>query len=209
METQFTAASGGATTLLGRMMMNKAMLPPLPSPVGNPRSNARNLIAKHLFESTSPYFSLLSLCLLFAVSASAQRPDGVAIVEAQSPTYTIIDTPDAGTSAGQGTLAEGINTAGNIVGSYLDSSAVYHGFLRAKSGAITVIDAPGAGAVSPDGTTADALNSAGVVSGTYFDSNDVPHGYVRSTAGVFTDINVKGAGNGKLQGTSGGGINTA
>ena len=36
----------------------------------------------------------------------------------------------AGTGAGQGTFAENLNDFGVIAGDYIDSSGVYHGFLR-------------------------------------------------------------------------------
>jgi len=52
-------------------------------------------------------------------------------------TYTQIDYPGA-----VGTSVIGINTAGDIVGQYADSSQVYHGFLLSM-GVYTTIDYPG------------------------------------------------------------------
>jgi hypothetical protein len=42
---------------------------------------------------------------------------------------TTIDAPGAGTGLGQGTNLFGSNPAGAIVGYYIDSSNVFHGFL--------------------------------------------------------------------------------
>ena len=42
---------------------------------------------------------------------------------------TTFDAPDAGTSPGQGTVPSVNNPAGAIVGSFLDASNEYHGFL--------------------------------------------------------------------------------
>jgi hypothetical protein len=38
--------------------------------------------------------------------------------------------PGGGTGAAQGTVSFSINTAGDIAGTYLDASYVYHGFVR-------------------------------------------------------------------------------
>ena len=50
-------------------------------------------------------------------------------VRAPDGTFTTFDAPSAGTSAGQGTVAFGINPAGGM-GYYVDGSYVTHGFLR-------------------------------------------------------------------------------
>ena len=70
--------------------------------------------------------------------------------------YTTLDDPNAGTGAGQGTLAFGINDSGQIVGPYVDASGVVHGFLATKDddsamGAVNafVAAAGSAGATSP------------------------------------------------------------
>src|SRR5580700_312680 len=85
-------------------------------------------------------FSGIALCCLFAAGASAQ------------PTYTIINVTGAGTAAGQGTLAESINTSGVIAGNYWDSSNVTHGFVRAANGTITTFSYSGAGTAAGQGT---------------------------------------------------------
>ena len=61
----------------------------------------------------------------------------------------------------KGTGVVGINTAGEVVGSYLDANDVVHGFVRAVNGAITPINAPNAGTGSEQGTAAFAIDTAG------------------------------------------------
>src|ERR1700749_206072 len=60
-------------------------------------------------------------------------------------TATVFDVKGAGTSSGQGTIANSINSAGEIVGQYIDAIGTHHAFLRDQSGTITKFDAPGAG----------------------------------------------------------------
>lgn len=45
-------------------------------------------------------------------------------------TFITFDAPGAGTASGQGTFADGNNTAGAIAGFYVDNSNVAHGFVR-------------------------------------------------------------------------------
>jgi hypothetical protein len=58
-------------------------------------------------------------------------------------TYSTLTAPGAGTKSGQGTFAISMNDPGVIAGfyvnsgSYTDSTAVYHGFLRTAGGAYT------------------------------------------------------------------------
>ena len=75
-----------------------------------------------------------------------------------APTFSSFEAPGAGTLAGQGTLAVGINSAGTVAGYYLDSSGVYHGFVRTATGTFTSFDPPGAAT-----TEALSINSAGPV----------------------------------------------
>jgi probable HAF family extracellular repeat protein len=82
------------------------------------------------------------------------------------------------------TFASGVNTSGQIVGHYYDSSFNTHGFLLSGS-VLTTIDAPGA--VQPYGTIVTGLNGSGQVVGYYEDSAGVVHGFLWS-AGTFTTI---------------------
>jgi hypothetical protein len=98
-------------------------------------------------------------------------------------------------SGAAGTMPTSINPAGEIAGSYWDTSGVTHGFLRTPDGTITApIDAPGAGNLSGQGTSVSSNNSAGVITGNYTDADGVSHGYLRTPDGRFTIFNVRGAG---------------
>ena len=85
------------------------------------------------------------LCLVAVLAAEVALAQG---------TYTQIDVPGA-----VSTQAIGINTAGDIVGSYQDSSNNYHGFLL-SAGSYTTIDAPGS-----LNTSATGINDVGQIIG--------------------------------------------
>src|ERR1700744_1242008 len=70
--------------------------------------------------------------------------------------------PGAGTGAGQGTGGFGINQQGTVVGSFLDSGNVFHGF-QCVSGCgspstFSEFNAPGAGTASGQGTITFSIN---------------------------------------------------
>ena len=91
------------------------------------------------------------------------------LLSADGSTYTIFDVPGA-----VGTSPWGINTDGQIVGSYADSSFVAHGFLLSADGSsYTNID-------DPDGviTLAYRINDAGQIVGYYQDSSGQNHGFI-------------------------------
>jgi probable HAF family extracellular repeat protein len=139
---------------------------------------------------------LFALLLLMASVPSAQ---GVT-------TFTTIDPPGSTFSA-----AQGINTAGQIVGVFQDVRQVSHGFLL-SDGVYTTIDPPGA-----THTEAFGINDSGQVSGLYSDTAENTHGFLLSD-GVFTTLDFPKAGatyalginnNGDIVGWAGmpGGIN--
>ena len=99
-------------------------------------------------------FVLPVLLLLFFV------PLGKAV------TWTSIDYPGA-----QNTVAWGINSAGQIVGYYKDSSFNYHGFLDVN-GTLTSFDYPGATLTGGLG-----INDSGQIVGFYDDANHREHGF--------------------------------
>src|SRR3982751_3408598 len=78
---------------------------------------------------------------------------------ATADTYVAIDYPGA-----ISTDVSGINSSGEIVGTYTDANNVVHGF-RLDSGIFAVIDYPGA--VS---TNATSINDRGDIAGFFLDS---------------------------------------
>lgn len=119
------------------------------------------------------------------------------------------DVSGAGTSSGQGTLPFGILDDGAILGEYIDSSGVNHGFLRSPGGTITTFDAPGASTGSGQGTFPSGINSALTIVGYYPDASGVYHGFLRSSNGIFTTLDDPEAGTGSGQGTVAVDINTS
>jgi hypothetical protein len=115
--------------------------------------------------------------------------------------FIILNEPDAGTGAGQGTIAGNVKPeGGEIAGSYVDSNGVSHGFVTAPPyRTFTSFDPKGS--VNTLIPVASALNSEGEVTGTYLDANGAFHGFVRAANGTITEYNVKGAGTGSGQGT--------
>ncbi len=91
--------------------------------------------------------------------------------------YTSIDFPSA-----METTAVGINDAGDIVGSFKDSSNLYHGFLF-HDGAYTSIDYPGAS----QGTFPAGINSIGQIVGTYCTSDECSSAFLYAN-GNYTSI---------------------
>ena len=78
--------------------------------------------------------------------------------------------------------AYGVNDSNQVVGWYIDSSNVTHGFMFSK-GKFTTIDPPGATL-----TNAWSINKAGVIVGAFTDSSGVFHGFI-DNAGTFTTFN--------------------
>jgi len=86
-----------------------------------------------------------------------------------------------------GTAGRGIDDAGDIVGWYLDSSAVEHGFLLSGGKATTIDDPNGV-------TTLEGINNKGTISGLYTDTSSNRHGFTYDIATkTFTEIKIKGA----------------
>src|SRR5436190_23887020 len=94
-------------------------------------------------------------------------------------TYTTLDDPSAGSG---GTVAQGINAAGQIVGYYLDASFKSHGFLY-SGGTYTTLDDP----LARYGAVATGINNAGQVVGLYKDASLCHHGFPY-TGGTYTTL---------------------
>ena len=70
------------------------------------------------------------------------------------------------------TYAYAINSSDEVVGEYLDSSNLEHGFYRSAKGTITEIAYPGA-----TQTAAYGINDAGEITGSYFNSSGHTYGF--------------------------------
>jgi uncharacterized membrane protein len=108
-----------------------------------------------------------------AVGVLAAQP-----VSAQQ--YTTIDVPGS-----INTVASGINSQGDIVGTFGDSAGHGHGYLL-HDGAFTTIDFPGSFS-----TEANGINSQGDIVGRYFDSSFNTHGFLLRK-GAFTTVDIPG-----------------
>lgn len=112
------------------------------------------------------------------------------------PTVVIaIDAPNAGTKAQQGTIVVGIDTAGDVAGTYIDANGLTHGFVLPAGGSITAFDAP-CSTGTYQGTVVRAIDSAGDTTG-YFTCSGQVRGFVRSASGaVFSSFDALQSGNG-------------
>jgi probable HAF family extracellular repeat protein len=103
--------------------------------------------------------------------------------------YTTLDVPGASTGAGgtsqNGTSANGINSAGNIVGLFYDEGGTRHGY-RLSGGSFTTLDPPGS-----DRTQALSINDSDQIVGSYR-ASDAVHGFLLS-GGVYTTLDVPGS----------------
>ena len=95
--------------------------------------------------------------------------------------FTSFDPPGAVSST-----ASTVNPSGAVVGAYLDSGGVTHGYLR-YHGMFTTIDFPGA-----IFTFAGGNNPKGDIVGAYTDTSNVTHSFLLSN-GVFTSFDPPGA----------------
>lgn len=94
--------------------------------------------------------------------------------------YTQIDVPGS-----TFTIVYGINSSGEMVGSYKDAQGTFHGFLL-SSGVFTFIDFPGA-----TSTVATGVNDSGLIVG-YAVKGGANHGFLLE-AQTFTSIQYPGA----------------
>jgi hypothetical protein len=141
-------------------------------------------------------------------------------IRAASGAITEFNVPGAGGSNNiwdmDGTVAIGIDSAGDVAGAYTDTSTLRHGFLRSANGTVSTFDAPGAGVVGiccgfefEEGTAGVGINTAGEIAGAYLDADHVYHGFLRSASGGITTFEAPNAGYDALQGTGGFAINAS
>jgi hypothetical protein len=120
------------------------------------------------------YISVLTLVAFGILALSAPT--------AHAQTFLPFDAPGAGTAAEQGTFPLAINSSGLIVGYFVDSGGVQHGFMRAAGGTFTTVDVPGS-----SGTQVTAVNSLGLAVG-YSYSSDTTLGFLRYRNGTFRTL---------------------
>jgi hypothetical protein len=87
---------------------------------------------------------------------------------------TVISFPNATL-----THANGVNRADTVVGRWVDSANVSHGFVQTLGGTPLSFDFPGA-----TGTFPYSITDAGTVSGHFTDSSGISHGFVGPPAGL-------------------------
>ena len=138
---------------------------------------------------------LLVFCTCLALAAWPQLPAKHKI--------TKFNVPGAGTGAGQGTVGLGIVAGKSIMGWYIDSNGMAHGFLRSPAGKFTKFDPPGS-----QGTYSYGMNPSLAITGYYADSAVVFHGFLRTPKGKITTFDAPGAGTGSHQGTEANNINS-
>ncbi len=138
--------------------------------------------AKELAQSGSRRQPRMVLGFGAGVGAMSLTCLGLAInFEASGQTYTTIDFPGS-----VATLAVDINDLGQIVGRYIDSAGINHGYLL-NNGVFTWITFPGAAF-----TRAIGINRNADIVGSYYTPNELKsvfeHGFLLR-GGVFTAIN--------------------
>jgi len=125
----------------------------------------------------------LTICTISVAFASS-------IASAQ--TYKQVDYPGAILTE----LAGGPNPEGTSVGTWQDTTGVFHGFSLTAKGVFATFDPPGS-----TFTTASFISPQGVIVGEYLDSTSASHGFILD-GGKYTFVDVPG-----VAGTSLSGIN--
>jgi len=152
----------------------------------------------YFMEATMRRISIL-LLTLFTFLASAAWSQAQPQWKHKIITYNV---PGAGNGAGQGTLAFGINSSGEVAGFYTDANSVNHGFLRKPNGTFKKFDPAGS-----TNTFVIGINNEGAIPGWYYDANNMMHGFLRARDGAITTFDAPGAGTGANQGTIAGDVN--
>jgi hypothetical protein len=119
-------------------------------------------------------------------------------------TITTFDAPGAGRPGfcspllicSNGTQGASINPVGAISGQYVDTSGVFHGFLRSRDGTITTFDASGADTAAGQGTFVtftDGINPVGAIALGFSDASGMFHAAVRAPDGTFAEFDPPGS----------------
>jgi hypothetical protein len=115
--------------------------------------------------------------------------------DSKTNSYSFFNVPGADATQG-GTIVNGINNAGVVVGLFYDSQGVNHGFTKSGN-TFQTIDVPGA-----DWTALQGINNEGDVSGVYLDAKKVRHGFVLLHNGKLINVDYPGVSNSALFGIS-------
>src|ERR1700691_1975787 len=135
----------------------------------------KELIAGAFFSVITALTAAVVAC---AVPAHAQRSEpSIAF------TFTAFDYPEA-----LATQALGINKAGVIVGYYVDTSLVSHGFGRLPNGTFEKLDYPGSVE-----TLLFGVNNSNQVVGFYSDTDTLDQGFLFTSPDHFTPIDYPGS----------------
>ena len=104
------------------------------------------------------------------------------VVALGAQTFTTVDVPFAAACQ----QVSSINPAGNMVGAYLDTAGVIHGYIM-RAGAFATSDFPGS-----IQSRANDINAEGTTVGRYISRDGVSHGYILR-GGQFASIEIPGA----------------
>ncbi len=108
-----------------------------------------------------------------------------------------LDAPGAGTETSTvckpycGTYVWNINLEGATSGIYVDSSGVYHGFVRTTGGQVTPFDP--LGSIYTFVCEETCLNLEGAITGFYSDASGIIHGFLREPDGKITSFDAPAA----------------
>src|SRR6266566_146705 len=126
--------------------------------------------------------ALISVNVLFALGQllAAGTSDGVskAPLVPPHPTFITFDPPGSIFTA-----PSAITSKELIIGSYIDTSGVTHGFLRKPGDTFITIDVP-----DSTSTTPTSITPGGVITGWYGDTIGKPHGFIRAPDGSITSF---------------------
>ncbi len=122
------------------------------------------------------WFCLLA-CLVVASISLVSCGQGPASVTNRTLTFTVFDPPGS-----TQTIPFKLNASGEIVGGYLDSLGVSHGFLL-QGGSFSTFDFPGA-----VDDTLTGINDSTQTTGDYDDSSGLTHGFLRRADGSVVTI---------------------
>ena len=115
------------------------------------------------------------------------------VYDSNTGQYTTINDPNANNIAGvYGTVIEGLNDLGAVVGYYDGSDDANHGFVATPdgSGGYNYTDLNDPNAVAGGTTYAQAINDTGEVVGYYLDGHGDPHAflYTGGVSGTYYDL---------------------